>query len=118
MPQYLPDLLERIYRPKTKDASFSFSTPLTNYNRTENGDIMILVVDDHPINRRLLADQLGSLGYMAMTANDGVDALSVLNKHHADIVLTDVNMPNMDGYRLTQCLREQGRRFPVIGVTA
>ncbi len=130
MPQGLPGLLERIYRPQTEDArSTALSTPLTHYNRTENGDIMILVVDDHPINRRLLADQLGSLGYMAMTANDGVDALSVLGKNDADrqqhpdknaidIVLTDVNMPNMDGYRLTQCLREQGRNFPVIGVTA
>ncbi|PWC21342.1 two-component system sensor histidine kinase RcsC [Brenneria roseae subsp. roseae] len=119
MPQYLPDLLERIYRPQTEDgSSAALSTPLTNYSRTENGDVMILVVDDHPINRRLLADQLGSLGYMAMTANDGVDALSVLGKNAVDIVLTDVNMPNMDGYRLTQCLREQGRHFPVIGVTA
>ena len=61
--------------------------------------MMILVVDDHPINRRLLADQLGSLGYQCKTANDGVDALNVLSKNHIDIVLSDVNMPNMDGYR-------------------
>ncbi|MFC3394851.1 two-component system sensor histidine kinase RcsC [Brenneria rubrifaciens] len=119
MPQYLPDLLEIIYRMETEDiSSAALSTPLTNYNRTENGDILVLVVDDHPINRRLLADQLGSLGYRAMTANDGVDALNVLGKNSVDIVLTDVNMPNMDGYCLTQCMREQGRRFPVIGVTA
>ncbi|EHD22595.1 MULTISPECIES: two-component system sensor histidine kinase RcsC [Brenneria] len=118
-PQYLPDLLEKIYLPEASDASHStLSSPLTNYNRIENGDIMILVVDDHPINRRLLADQLGSLGYMALTANDGVDALSVLSKNTVDIVLTDVNMPNMDGYRLTQRLRELKRTFPVIGVTA
>ncbi|MGL9734246.1 MAG: response regulator [Symbiopectobacterium sp.] len=59
----------------------------------DNSDILILVVDDHPINRRLLADQLGSLGYQVITANDGVDALSTLAKPTADIVLTDVNMP-------------------------
>ncbi|WP_240629912.1 two-component system sensor histidine kinase RcsC [Brenneria alni] len=118
-PHHLPDLLEKIYRSDTNDTSHStLSTPLTNYGRIENGDIMILVVDDHPINRRLLADQLGSLGYKAMTANDGVDALSVLSKNKIDIVLTDVNMPNMDGYRLTQRLRELGQTFPVIGVTA
>lgn len=118
-PQYLPNLLEKIYRPDAGCASPSaLSTPLTNYGCIENGDIMILVVDDHPINRRLLADQLGSLGYRVMTANDGVDALSVLSKNKIDIVLTDVNMPNMDGYRLTQRLREMDMTFPVIGVTA
>ncbi len=50
--------------------------------------MMILVVDDHPINRRLLADQLGSLGYQCKTANDGVDALNVLSKNAIDIVLS------------------------------
>lgn len=83
-----------------------------------NDDMMILVVDDHPINRRLLADQLGSLGYQCMTANDGVDALNVLSKQHIDIVLSDVNMPNMDGYRLTQRIRQLEMTLPVIGVTA
>lgn len=76
------------------------------------------MVDDHPINRRLLADQLGSLGYQCVTANDGVDALNVLSKQHIDIVLSDVNMPNMDGYRLTQRIRQLGLTLPVIGVTA
>ncbi|WP_163362445.1 response regulator, partial [Escherichia coli] len=71
-----------------------------------------------PINRRLLSDQLGSLGYQVVTANDGVDALGVLKQHRVDIVLTDVNMPNMDGYRLTQALRQMQFSAPVIGVTA
>lgn len=84
----------------------------------DNGDILLLVVDDHPINRRLLSDQLTSLGYQVITANDGVDALGVLNHNRVDIVLTDVNMPNMDGYRLTQRLRQQYFIAPVIGVTA
>lgn len=78
----------------------------------------ILVVDDHPINRRLLADQLTALGYQVMTANDGLDALAVLSGNHIDIVLTDVNMPNMDGYRLTQRIRQLNQHLPVIGVTA
>lgn len=53
-----------------------------------------------------------------MTANDGVDALGVLEHQDVDIVLTDVNMPNMDGYRLTQRLRQMNFTAPVIGVTA
>ena len=45
-------------------------------------------------------------------------ALNVLSKDHIDIVLSDVNMPNMDGYRLTQRIRQLGLTLPVIGVTA
>ncbi|EDY9114217.1 response regulator, partial [Salmonella enterica] len=58
------------------------------------------------------------LGYQCKTANDGVDALNVLSKNAIDIVLSDVNMPNMDGYRLTQRIRQLGLTLPVVGVTA
>lgn len=51
-------------------------------------------------------------------ACDGVDALGALQQQAADIVLTDVNMPNMDGYQLTERLRQQGRTLPIVGVTA
>ncbi|WP_312479434.1 two-component system sensor histidine kinase RcsC [Kosakonia cowanii] len=117
-PHDLLALLGRIYRvqviePQAANALTSDSGEMEN-----NEDMMILVVDDHPINRRLLADQLGSLGYQCKTANDGVDALNVLSKNPIDIVLSDVNMPNMDGYRLTQRIRQLGLTLPVIGVTA
>ncbi|MGM3186088.1 two-component system sensor histidine kinase RcsC [Musicola paradisiaca] len=114
----LPLLLQRIYRGAEGLPGEAPVLPSASYERSENGDIRILVVDDHPINRRLLADQLGSLGYQVITANDGLDALDVLSKNPVDIVLTDVNMPNMDGYRFTQRLRDMAQTFPVIGVTA
>ncbi len=84
----------------------------------DNSDIHLLVVDDHPINRRLLADQLSSMSYQVVTANDGMDALEAIKVHTVDIVLSDVNMPRLDGYALTQKLRELGYTLPVIGVTA
>jgi len=111
-------LLGRIYRVNIELPGAAQSLPVMQEVSEENGDMMILVVDDHPINRRLLADQLSLLGYACMTANDGVDALNVLSSNHIDIVLSDVNMPNMDGYRLTQRIRELGLTMPVIGVTA
>lgn len=117
-PHELLPLLARILRiaVTTTEHGPALAAPETQV--ASNDDMMILVVDDHPINRRLLADQLGSLGYQCVTANDGVDALGVLSKQHIDIVLSDVNMPNMDGYRLTQRIRELGMTLPVIGVTA
>lgn len=117
-PHELPALLARIYLIEMESDDPANALPLTDKAVSDNDDMMILVVDDHPINRRLLADQLGSLGYQCKTANDGVDALNVLSKNHIDIVLSDVNMPNMDGYRLTQRIRQLGLTLPVIGVTA
>lgn len=115
----LPTLLARIYRIAVETEStdaLSLSGPVEE--KIHNDDIMVLIVDDHPINRMLLSEQLGTLGYQVKTAQDGVDALNVLSRNTIDIVLTDVNMPNMDGYRLAQRLRQLGHVFPVIGVTA
>ena len=117
-PHEILGLLARIYSVQLEDSEGAAALPSPESLASENDDMMILVVDDHPINRRLLADQLGSLGYQCKTANDGVDALNVLSKNHIDIVLSDVNMPNMDGYRLTQRIRQLGLTLPVVGVTA
>lgn len=117
-PHEVITLLGRIYSINVAVPAGASALQATASNTEQNDDMMILVVDDHPINRRLLADQLGSLGYQCKTANDGVDALNVLSKNHIDIVLSDVNMPNMDGYRLTQRIRQLGLTLPVVGVTA
>lgn len=117
-PHELLSLLGRVYSIAMESSDNAGALPSAENTAALNDDMMILVVDDHPINRRLLADQLGSLGYQCKTANDGVDALNVLSKNHIDIVLSDVNMPNMDGYRLTQRIRQLGLTLPVVGVTA
>ncbi|NWA64138.1 two-component system sensor histidine kinase RcsC [Pantoea sp. B9002] len=114
----LPQLLGRIYRININSETAT-PLPLTAPKAAATfEDIIVLIVDDHPINRMLLSEQLGTVGYQTKTAQDGVDALNVLSRNHIDIVLSDVNMPNMDGYRLTQRLRQLGHTFPVIGVTA
>ncbi len=118
MPHELPALLGRIYSVVVEVPDGLSSLPVPAQQGVDNHDILVLVVDDHPINRMLLSDQLGSLGYRVKTAQDGVDALNVISRSEIDIVLTDVNMPNMDGYRLTQRLRQLGQTFPIIGVTA
>lgn len=111
-------LLNRLFGLDVGNSTLVQLPPPVKSNSVDNADIRLLVVDDHPINRQLLSDQLMSLGYQVITANDGVDALGVLSQNTVDIVLTDVNMPNMDGYRLTQCLRQSNFIAPVIGVTA
>ncbi|QXX83689.1 two-component system sensor histidine kinase RcsC [Providencia sp. R33] len=82
------------------------------------GEYHVLIVDDHPINRMLLSEQLASIGFSTGTAIDGIDALKYLKNNRADIVLSDVNMPNMDGYLLAQELRRLGETLPIIALTA
>jgi CheY-like chemotaxis protein len=71
---------------------------------------LVLLVDDHPTNRRLLVRQLAWLGYAAEAAADGVEALGRFVARRAAgmsyaLVITDCQMPEMDGYELTQRIR-------------
>ncbi|WP_051709826.1 hybrid sensor histidine kinase/response regulator [Andreprevotia chitinilytica] len=81
--------------------------------------LRVLAVDDHPINRLLLKGQLIQLGCVVSLAKDGYEALRYWESGEKyDVMLTDVNMPGLDGYQLTRTLRRQGIKVPIIGVTA
>ena len=67
----------------------------------------VLVVDDHPVNREVLVRQLALIGIAADTCEDGIAALAALNERSYDAVLADIHMPRMDGYELTQQLRNE-----------
>jgi len=62
----------------------------------------ILVVDDALTVRELQRSILERAGYMVRTANDGLEALAALADRPADLVLTDIEMPHMDGFALTR----------------
>jgi chemotaxis protein histidine kinase CheA len=79
-----------------------------------------LVVDDSLSVRKTLSQLLADAGYEVRTARDGFDALEVLSREKADIVLTDLEMPNLNGLDLTRRLRESAdtRSVPVIMITS
>ena len=70
----------------------------------------ILVVDDYPANRLLLARQLSFLGHRITLAEDGAQGLSLWQAGHFDGVITDCNMPFKDGYALARDIRAQERQ--------
>ena len=80
--------------------------------------LSVLVAEDNPVNRELLKEQLQALGVQVTLAEDGLQALLRWHEGTFDLVITDVNMPKLDGYRLTQRLRELNADIPIIGVTA
>ncbi len=78
----------------------------------------ILVVDDEPNLRRVLSAQLMRDGYDVHTAEDGEQALSVLQENHIDLVITDLRMPRMDGMELLRRALALDEELPVIMITA
>jgi len=67
--------------------------------------VKILVVEDHPTNRKLLKAQLEAEGHDVIETRDGVEALEALHRDGADVVISDILMPNMDGFRLCHEIR-------------
>lgn len=78
----------------------------------------ILVVEDDKNLRRLMSTILRNNGYNALTAQDGEKALSIMETTHVDLIISDIMMPNMDGYKLTSELRQANYNLPIIMVTA
>lgn len=85
----------------------------------KNRPLRILAVDDHPANRLLLTHQLTRLGHYVTEAENGEQALRIWQQQTVDLVITDCNMPVMDGLELTQHLRErQTAPLTILGLTA
>ena len=78
----------------------------------------ILVVDDDKNTRRLLTAVLEAENYSVSTAENGKEALAVLDKTHVDLIVLDIMMPKMDGYELTTLLRETNNDLPILMLTA
>jgi signal transduction histidine kinase/ligand-binding sensor domain-containing protein/DNA-binding response OmpR family regulator len=82
----------------------------------------VLVAEDHPINQRLTVRMLEKRGYRVKVAGNGREALDDLRNFAFDVVLMDVQMPELDGLEACRMLRESekgtGRHMPVIAMTA
>ena len=80
----------------------------------------ILYVEDNPDNRLLVKRILLAEDYSLLEAIDGKDALTVLQTAHPDLILMDINMPDMDGYTLTAKIKSLPgfERVPILALTA
>jgi len=78
----------------------------------------VLIVDDEPNLRKILAAQLSRDGYDVMTAEDGEQGLAMLREHHIDLVVTDLKMPKVDGMELLREALRLDPDLPVVMITA
>jgi PAS domain S-box-containing protein len=101
-------------------AGKSDSTPLTRDEALQLGQL-ILVAEDNETNQKVIVHQLRLLGFAADIVANGCEALESWQQGHYALILTDLHMPEMDGYQLSAAIREReapGTRIPLIALTA
>jgi len=120
-PQELLDALLGVYgghRPSVEKAA----RPLAQAPQATTAALRILVAEDTPFNQKFILRLLNRWGYSAKIAENGRQALEIFAKQTFDLVLMDVQMPEMDGFEATRAIRDReagtGRRIPIIAMTA
>jgi CheY-like chemotaxis protein len=80
----------------------------------------ILIIENEVSNRILVERVLSTRGYRCISASHGREALQILEQEHVDLILTDLSMPVLDGYRTTQLIRARPgmEHIPIVAVTA
>ncbi|MBO5164968.1 MAG: response regulator transcription factor [Lachnospiraceae bacterium] len=78
----------------------------------------ILIAEDDRELRQLFQHVLGKNGYMVKGVSDGKEALEAMDNDYFDLIISDIMMPNVDGYELVRSLREAGNMIPVLMITA
>lgn len=80
--------------------------------------LRVLVAEDNLINQAILKEQLEALGCSVVVAGNGLQAVQIWDQDDFDVVLSDVNMPVLNGYELARTIRAKNAEVPIIGITA
>ena len=80
----------------------------------------VLIVEDNDLNMKLFNDLLEAHGYATLQTRDGIEALKMAREHRPDLILMDIQLPEISGLEVTKWLKEDDdlRAIPVIAVTA
>lgn len=97
---------------KRRSETESVNTPVTG---ARDG---ILVIDDEPVLRTTFKHMLEEEGYRVWVAKNGHEGLQLFRKNRPDIVITDMVMPEIDGFAIIDCLRRECPGLPIIAMSA
>ena len=98
-------------------------SPASRPTLRENGRALrVLLAEDNPVNQKLASRLLERWGHSVLLAQNGLEALELLGRHTVDVVLMDIQMPEMDGLETTAEIRnrerQSGRHIPIFAMTA
>jgi CheY-like chemotaxis protein len=96
------------------------NTPISSAETPGTRQPTILIIENEVSNRLLIERVLSTRGYRCISASNGLEALNILDQENVDLILTDLSMPVLDGYRTTQLIRERPAmaHVPIVAVTA
>jgi two-component system cell cycle response regulator DivK len=80
----------------------------------------VLIVEDNELNMKLFTDLLDAHGYDTIQTRDGLEALVLAREHHPDLILMDIQLPEVSGLEITKWIKEDDdlKSIPVVAVTA
>lgn len=93
---------------------------MKNQRFSDPGKQHILIIDDEPINLKILSRKLETEGYEVIVAGSGETGLHLVSKSHPDLILLDIMMPGMDGHEVCRQLKNspQTEDIPIIFLTS
>jgi len=98
----------------------TLEVPKSNKNLDPSTRKKVLIVEDNDLNMKLFNDLLVAHGYGTLQTRDGIEALALARQHHPDLILMDIQLPEISGLQVTQWIKKDDdlRMIPVIAVTA
>ncbi len=119
----LREAIARVLKAKEQQGAIPLITRFSLYDARDPSSVLrVLLVEDNPVNQRLATRMLEKRGHRVVLAGNGREAVEALAKGKFDLVLMDVQMPEMDGIQATAAIREKEKgsdmHLPVIALTA